>query len=285
MGRISRDLSGMIVQLFVVNRPFMQSTVDISWLQVVLFSVTLFIPIAINHYFRLSLGREIAIGVIRMTLQLALVGVYLEFIFKLNHWLINIAWLMLMVLIGGSAIIDRAKLPKKTLILPVLIGLSIGLAPLLALLCLLIIQPSPFYSAQYIIPIAGMLLGNSLSGNIVALQNLYGAFEQRKNEYEAALSLGATPHYACAPFVQVAMQKALAPILATMTTTGLVTLPGMMTGQILGGASPMVAIKYQLIILIAIFVMMTISIAITLHLCLKRSITREGKIIVNFLQK
>lgn len=128
-----------------------------------------------------------------------------------------------------------------------------------------------------------MLLGNSLSGNIVALQNLFTAFKERESEYHAAIALGASPHYATLPFVRAAMQKAFAPIMASMATTGLVTLPGMMTGQILGGVNPMVAIKYQLLILIAIFVMLTISVTITLQLTLKNNISKEGKVLVRFL--
>jgi putative ABC transport system permease protein len=127
-----------------------------------------------------------------------------------------------------------------------------------------------------------MLLGNSLSGNIVALQNLFTAFEERKSEYEAAISLGASPQYASRDFVRNALRKANAPILASMATTGLVTLPGMMTGQILGGASPLVAIKYQLMIMIAIFVMMTISLTLSIHLTLKATFTKEGRVNVTF---
>ena len=97
----------------------------------------------------------------------------------------------------------------------------------------------------------------------------------------AFIGLGASPHYATLPFVRAAMQKAFAPIMASMATTGLVTLPGMMTGQILGGVNPMVAIKYQLLILIAIFVMLTISVTITLQLTIKNSITKEGKVLVS----
>lgn len=79
------------------------------------------------------------------------------------------------------------------------------------------------------------------------------------------------------------MQKSFAPILASMAATGLVTLPGMMTGQILGGASPMVAIKYQLIIMIAIFVTLTLSVAITLELALHRCLDRNGQVKINTL--
>ncbi|SNX49275.1 hypothetical protein VTH8203_02922 [Vibrio thalassae] len=122
-----------------------------------------------------------------------------------------------------------------------------------------------------------MLLGNSLSGNIVALQNFLGSLESRWSEYEASLALGAAIPLATLPFVRVALQRSLAPILATMATTGLVSLPGMMTGQILGGATPVIAIKYQLVIMIAIFVMMTISITISLNLVVRQSFNASGK--------
>jgi len=260
----------------------MQTALNISWVQLSLFSLTLLIPLYIDWRYQLGMRREMGIAVVRMAIQLMLVGLYLEFVFETNSLLLNLTWLSIMVLIGSNAIISKSKLPIRLLFMPVLSGLIIGLTPLLFILSIAIIQPTPIYSAQYLIPLSGMLLGNSLSGNIVALQNMYGAFEQRRSEYEAAISLGAKPQYACTPFVQAAMQKSLAPILATMTTTGLVTLPGMMTGQILGGTSPMIAIKYQMIILIAIFVMMSISITISLQLSLRYTITKEGRIRVKF---
>lgn len=225
------------------------------------------------------------VAIIRMTLQLILVGAYLEFVFTINNIWLNLVWVVVMLAVGASAIIGKAKLPKKALLFPVVSGLVIGLGPILLLLCAFVIQPEPFYSAQYVIPLAGMLLGNSISGNIVALQNLYTAFDERLSEYEAAIALAAPPHYAAQSFVRVAMQKAMAPILASMATTGIVTLPGMMTGQILGGASPMVAIKYQLVILIAIFVMMSISVTLTLQFSLRRTLSREGRIMIRFESK
>ncbi len=261
----------------------MQTALDISWIQLSLFSLVLLVPLYINHRYQLELMKDMVSATIRMAVQLVLVGIYLEFVFQTNNLLLNLLWLGVMVVVGSNTIIAKAKLPAKLLFIPVLTGLLIGLTPLLLILTFFVIQPTPLYSAQYIIPLSGMLLGNSLSGNIVALQNLYDAFEQRKSEYEAAISLGASPQYASIPFVRVAMQKSLAPILASMATTGVVTLPGMMTGQILGGTSPMIAIKYQMIILIAIFVMMSISVTITLQLSLKKTLTKEGRVRVKFL--
>ncbi len=224
------------------------------------------------------------VSVARMFVQLTLVGAYLEFVFSTNNLWLNLAWIAVMLGVGASAIVGKAKLPRKVLFTPVVSGLVIGLAPILFILCWLVVQPTPIYSAQYMIPLAGMLLGNSLSGNIVALQNLYTAFDERNEEYQVAIALGAPPLFAALPFVRAAMQKAFAPILASMATTGLVTLPGMMTGQILGGASPMVAIKYQMMILIAIFVMMSISVTLTLQFSLRRSINENGRVIVGLIK-
>lgn len=258
----------------------MNTVVDIPWTLLFLFSSTLLIPIAINAYFRLGIAKEMLISALRMGIQLTLVGVYLEYLFHLDSLLVNLLWLVAMMAIGTSSILDKAKLPKAALFVPVSTGLFIGLLPILALICLVIVQPTPLYNAQYVIPLAGMLLGNSLGGNIVALQNFFTALEERKSEYEAAISLGASIQYATLPFLREAIRKSLAPTLASMATSGLVTLPGMMTGQILGGADPIVAIKYQIMIMIAIFVMMSVSISVALTLAIRRAIHPHGKVLI-----
>jgi len=258
----------------------MDSVVDISWPVLALFFSLLAVPLLISQHYQLKIGKEALISVSRMTLQLLMVGIYLQYLFQLNSLVINTLWLVIMTLIGASAIITKAKLPKRTLLVPVTMALATALFPMLAVISLVVIQPQPFYSTQYLIPLAGMLLGNSMSGNIVALQNFFTAIEERKNEYEAAISLGASPSYATLPFVQDAIRRSLAPTLATMSTTGLVTLPGMMTGQILGGASPIVAIKYQIMIMVAILVMMSVSVTLSLHLTIKRCINKEGRVLV-----
>ncbi|WP_070963135.1 ABC transporter permease [Vibrio sonorensis] len=258
----------------------MNSVQDIPWLVLVGFMALLLVPIWLNSRLQLGIGKDVLVGVTRMTLQLILVGVYLEYLFSLNSLTVSALWLLAMVLIGASSILSKSRLPQGQLLTLVSSGLICALFPLLFIICLLVVQPVPFYHPQYLIPLAGMLLGNSLSGNIIALQNLFSAFEQRRDEYEAAISLGAKPSYACKPFVQEAMQKSLAPTLASMTTMGLVTLPGMMTGQILGGASPIIAIKYQLMIMVAIFVMLTVSVGITLSLVIKTQIDPNGRLLV-----
>ena len=251
---------------------------DISWWQLAGFMIILLIPFAISRYFELGLNKDMLYAVIRMLVQLILVGVYLQYLFELNSLSVNFLWLVLMLLIGASAIVSKAKLSRRLLYFPILTGLSIGLFPILWLMIVYLLSPEPLYSAQYLIPTAGMSVGNCLSGNIVALQRLFGAFEDRKAEYEGALALGASSYQAALPFIRSAMQQSFAPILASMATTGLVTLPGMMTGQILGGVDPLIAIKYQIDILVAIFVTLTVSVSSSLLLSIKTAVTVNGRV-------
>ncbi|RTZ15719.1 ABC transporter permease [Vibrio aquaticus] len=260
----------------------MTTIVDIPWHILALFFSCLVIPLAINSYYQLGIAKDSVISVARMTIQLILVGLYLQYLFELDSLLVNLVWLLVMISIGASSILDKAKLPKSALFLPVFIGLFVGLAPILIILCFAIIKPTPLYNAQYVIPLAGMLLGNSLGGNIIVLQNFYSALEERKSEYEAAIALGASIHYATLPFLRAAVSKSLAPTLASMATSGLVTLPGMMTGQILSGTDPLIAIKYQLMIMIAIFVMISVSTIVTLNLAIKKTIHPHGRVRVRF---
>lgn len=254
----------------------MENSIDINNWKLVAFLSILLIPLAINYRFKLTLGKTISVSVVRMSLQLIMVGLYLVFLFELNSFIINLIWLSVMLLIGSRAVITNAKLKPRYLYPLVISAMTLSLLPILAILLMGLLQPSPSYSAQYLIPLAGMLLGNSLTGNIVALQQFYSSLKDKESEYLAALALGATPKQACLPFIQQALKSALAPILASMATTGVVTLPGMMTGQILGGVAPIIAVKYQLVIMVSVFTMLSLSVALTLSLCVRFTVNQTG---------
>jgi len=259
----------------------MQTSIDISWWQLGVFGSLLAIPLFINIYFKLDINKSTVIALLRLVLQLLLVGFYLEFIFDLNSILLNTCWLVLMIAVGSYSIITKSGLKNRQLFFANCLALSCALLPLLFIIPIFIIQPTPWYSAQYMIPLAGMLLGNSLSANIVALQHFFDSLKQQQDQYEGSLALGATPYQAAFPFLQQALKKAQAPILATIATTGIVSLPGMMTGQILGGVSPMVAIKYQLLIFIAMLIILSVSLTITLLLTVKITLAKNGLIKIN----
>ncbi|MBY6186439.1 ABC transporter permease [Marinobacter hydrocarbonoclasticus] len=256
----------------------MNTVIDIPWWQLATFATILVIPLWINQRFELGQGRNTLTAFVRMTAQLALVGLYLKFVFSHDNLALNLAWLAIMTLVGASAILGNSQMRHRKLVLPVLAGLVLSLLPVLGLLLLGLLQPAPWYSAQYLIPLAGMLLGNTLSGNVVALQRYFGAMKSDFALYEGALALGCTPQCAARPFVQQAIRQAQAPQLATITATGLVTLPGMMTGQILAGTDPHIAIKYQLVIMIAIYVMLSLSVTLTLLMAQRAVLAPTGQV-------
>lgn len=257
---------------------------DIPWLVLLSFCSVLAIPLTINHVYHLNLGKEIAVSTLRMGIQLLLVGFYLQTLFTLNSVWINLLWIVVMIVVGASSVVGKANLPQKSVLMPATLGLGCGMLPVLSIVIVFVIHPSPLYNAQYVIPLAGMLLGNSISGNIVSLQNLFRDLEERRSEYEAAIALGASPQYASQLFVRNALKKSFAPLLGSMATMGLVTLPGMMTGQILGGAPPIIAVKYQFLIMIAIFSVLSLSLVITLKAVLRKTFNQQGRILIHFTQ-
>ena len=98
-----------------------------------------------------------------------------------------------------------------------------------------------------------MILGNCMRTNIISLERFFSAISDNPKTWQTYLSLGATRFEAARPFIQKALKAAMAPTITTMTTMGIVSLPGMMTGQMLGGSVPLVAIKYQIAIMLCIF--------------------------------
>ena len=109
-----------------------------------------------------------------------------------------------------------------------------------------------------------MILGNSLNHNIVGLSTYFDGLKQKKELYYFVLTNSGSQKLAVRPFIQEALVKGVNPLLAGMSVMGLISLPGMMTGQILGGASPATAIKYQIMIMIAIFVGCVLSLTLSL---------------------
>ncbi len=134
---------------------------------------------------------------------------------------------------------------------------------------ILVVQPEPWYQTRYLIPLAGMLLGNCLTGNILVLERFYSAVGERYEQFMGDLLLGASLYEALQPFIRNALQAALSPIVATLTTLGVVALPGMMTGQILGGAEPVEAVIYQIMIMLGIASSMVICAVLNIVLSIR----------------
>lgn len=250
--------------------------VDIGLWELAAAYLLLVFPLAVMLWYRIDMIGETAIALVRMTVQLLFVGLYLQVIFDLNVVWLNAAWLLVMVLVADVSIVRSTSLRLRRIALPLSAALLAGTATPLLLFVGLILRRSNLLDAQYAIPIGGMILGNCLRADIVGIRTFYDGLRTGEKTFLQSLADGAGLHEATRPHVRKACQAALSPTVATMATIGLVSLPGMMTGVILGGASPAVAIKYQIAIMISIFSGTAITLALGLWLTTKTSFTAYG---------
>ena len=254
----------------------MNEIIDISFWALSVIYILLLIPLAIMLYLQLPLIKDSAIAVIRMTAQLLFVGFYLEVVFRLNNPLLNLLWLMVMVTVADASILRGCRLRVKRFLLPLFIALLTGTIIPVLTFAVPILQRANWLDAQYIIPLAGMVLGNCLRADIIGLMQFYDSIRQNEKIYHQKLAQGARMQEALHPYWRDAMRAALVPTIATMATIGLVSLPGMMTGAILSGTSPMTAIKYQIAIMIAIFSGTATTVFIAIWLTIRTSFNTYG---------
>ncbi|MBV1842425.1 MULTISPECIES: ABC transporter permease [Photobacterium] len=232
------------------------------------------LPLGLFYRWQLGLGKDLLMALLRMTVQLSVVGLYLQVLFSFQHPGLNALWLSAMVLVAAVTICRRSGVSLRRTMPAVMAGQVVALGIVLPPLLIGVIQTNPWWQAQYLIPISGMLLGNCLAANVLALERWYSQLSENHREYQFYLAMGA-PHPE-RPFHRIAVKAALAPQLASMTTLGIVSLPGMMTGQILGGTEPMLAVKYQLVIMVAIFISATLSVTTTLAVAARYAFDQYG---------
>ena len=243
-------------------------TLDIELPRMALLYGLCLLPWLLLWLIGLRLSRDIGISILRMSIQLALVGIYLKMLFDLNNPWLNGLWILIMLLVADLSILRRAGLKVRYFALATFTAIASSILFSTSYLVILVIQPAHYYDARYIVPLAGMILGNCLQGNVIALERFYSALRKNENEYTTYLMLGATRWEAVRPYFRDAVKAAINPTIASMATMGLVSLPGMMTGQILGGSEPWLAVKYQIAIMICIFTSTTIASIINLKLSL-----------------
>jgi putative ABC transport system permease protein len=201
-----------------------------------------------------SIGREKELlwAAVRMVTQLIAVGFLLRLVFALGH---PVPILLIVLAMGGFAMqIMGGRIKMRLPGLHRILGLSLlfGCGGVTLYLGLLVVQPSPWYDPRYLLPLASMIIGNSMNGASLAAERFLAEMRQRREEIETALCLGAGSAMAAAPALRLSFRAALIPITNTMAATGIVTLPGMMSGQILSGTDPLIAVKYQIAIMCAL---------------------------------
>jgi len=238
--------------------------------------VLLAVPVAFSLHLRLGIVREMLVAVTRMIVQLFAAGLLLRYLFLFDNPALNLLWLVVMMAVAALTTVQKSRLRMTRILGPVLVS-TFGVTLVVTLYFnAAIVRLSDLFTARYLVVVGGMLLGNALSGNIVGLTRFYHAIADHEARYLHRLGNGATPGEAVRPFFREAMINALKPALASIATMGLVALPGMMTGQILGGSSPMLAIRYQIAIMMAIFATQVAGVALSIVLSRRAAFDEWG---------
>jgi putative ABC transport system permease protein len=228
------------------------SYLELSYWQVAAAALLIAVNGAVSLCLRLGLERQLAIASIRMTAQLILVGLVLRWVFALNVAYAVVSLMVLMTLIAGVSAVERTKSRYPGIWVSSIISVwaSSWLVGGIALFG--IIDVEPWYRPRYAVPLLGMILGNTLSGISLGLDRFSSELDVRRDEIETYLALGATRWEAASSPAREAVRTAMIPTLNAMMVTGIVSLPGMMTGQLVSGIDPTQAVRYQLVIMFLI---------------------------------
>jgi len=207
------------------------------------------IAIGLSSWQKLGLELTLAIATGRTVLQLMMLGYVLAVVFALNNPIPIVLILLVMLTIATITACNRIgkKIPK---VIPVVFGsIFFSTALILIYTNVLIVQPDTWYEPQYLIPLGGIVLGNAMNGAAIAGERLVSTITSSSLEIETHLSLGATPQQAVARYRKDAIRAGLIPTLNSMMVVGMVTLPTIISGQLLSGVDPLNAASYQILIM------------------------------------
>lgn len=241
----------------------MNSVLNLTWVQLGLAYGLLILALIILRLRGISRNKEILYSIVRMTLQLIVVGHLLLWIFDHKNPWFTILTILLMEVFAVLITFGRIKQPLSlSLKSTIAIAMAGGTLFCIFYFLLVVVQVKPWYNPVYFIPLSGMMIGNAMTGISVGASRLITTMQDRRDQIEAALMLGASPKVASKAIVDEAFDTAITPTILSMLGTGIVSLPGMMSGQILSGESPLLATKYQIAILLGIFGSVTCTVAI-----------------------
>lgn len=227
------------------------SYVQLSPLDLTLAALLVLVNAGVSLSFRLGLERTLVIVSLRMVAQLTLIGLVLKWIFAQTSpaWTVLLA--AIMIAMAGYEVMSRQErrisgigsygLGAGTLLFIGTLGTLFAVGA--------VIRPEPLFAPRYVLPILGMVLGNAMTGVALALDTLTVNAHRERVAIEARLALGAPRFEALSDVTRRALKTGMMPIINAMAASGIVSLPGMMTGQILAGVDPVEATKYQILIM------------------------------------
>jgi len=226
--------------------------VPISDSQLMFSALLVLISGGVAAFFRLGLLKSLLWGTIRCVVQLTLVGYVLTWIFAVDRPELVIGIIAIMCAVAASTATRRTPNVTDFPALIAFVSLAASTYLIMVIVAATIIRAEPWYTARIVVPISGMILGNAVNGIALSIDRLYAEVRSRREEVEALLTLGATPWESVRDCVREAIRAGMTPTINSIMVVGVVSIPGMMSGQILGGADPESAARYQIVIMLMI---------------------------------
>ena len=228
------------------------STIELSYTQLAISAGLVAVAGGLSAALRLGVTKRLGIASVRTVVQLALLGLILEWVFSVRQWQVVVALLCTMIINAGVASVRATQRRFRGIWASGLFAVTLSSVVTTFVVVEVVVQVRPVYEPRYVIPLLGMVLGNTLTGLSLCLDRLMAALAEKRGQVEAWLALGGTMWEASRSHIREAVRTGMIPILNAMTVVGIVSLPGMMTGQILAGASPFEAVKYQVVVMFMI---------------------------------
>lgn len=228
------------------------------------------IAAGISVAMKMGVAKGLLWSTARSLIQLLVMGYVLAYVIRANNGWLVVGLICLMTLAAAQITMSRASNIPKGLTGTVLLALVVTMLLMLSIVAEAIVRPHPWYAAQLVIPITGMLLGNTVSAISLALTRFFDSMRSRSGEVQTLLALGATKWEAARPSMVSSIKMGLLPSIAMLASSGIVTIPGMMSGQVIAGKSPIDAAKYQFVMLAAIGALTLLADSIIVALVYKR---------------
>jgi len=221
----------------------------ISWTDVFISLALVGLCLFLIKWFRIGLEKTILIGTFRTFIQLSVMGYVLTFFFKQDHWIFMVGLIILMILLASFEARNRLEVDIKGYFWVTTLSMLVTVIIILGTILKIILDVHPWYYPYAMIPLAGMIIGNGLNSTTLTTNRLLSEIQHRENEIETFLALGAPPRAAIDRSIREAIRAALIPNINGLMLVGLVQIPGVMTGQILAGIDPLIAVRYQIMIM------------------------------------
>lgn len=231
----------------------------------------------LSEALRLKVGGSLVWAAARSLVQLLVMGLVIKWVIAQGSWWIVILLIALMVCAAVQICLSRAKGIPRGLGPEVILTLLLTVLLVVSVVAEGIIRPHPWYSAQVMIPVAGMMLGNTVSAAAVAMTRFFESMRSRRDEVDTLLALGATPWEASRPSILSSIRLGMLPTIATLASSGIVMIPGMMAGQVIAGVDPTNAAIYQFVVLAALSSLTLVADALILVMAYRRCFTKDGR--------